>query len=287
MACISQWNKVLVFQFLSEEFYYLNEVHRLTSKGKLKKKIKLLVYSSFVHTSSELAWKWKCYWSVMSDSCNPMGCSPPGSSVHGIIQARILEWVAISSSRRSFRPRDGTQVSCMQADSVPSEPPGKPHVFWSLGDSESTWRTGDFWAWQTWLGFPAALLPACALVSTPLRWVWASEISCERGPWRLTVFTGYFTLSAEGLRGHCMLERKRSPPTSWEIEEERTQVEKWMKEKLRCVWSDSQDLSLPSRWEVHSVPLWALWTATAGVTASGQVRFGVIAVCLSPRLDCT
>ena len=33
---------------------------------------------------------------VMSDSCNPVDCSPPGSSVHGIFQARILEWVAIS-----------------------------------------------------------------------------------------------------------------------------------------------------------------------------------------------
>ena len=171
----------------------------------------------------------------MSDSCNPMGCSPPGSSVHGIIQARILEWVAISSSRRSFRPRDGTQVSCMQADSVPSEPPGKPHVFWSLGDSESTWRTGDFWAWQTWLGFPAALLPACALVSTPLRWVWASEISCERGPWRLTVFTGYFTLSAEGLRGRCMLERKRSPPPP---EKARKREPRW-----RSGWRRNWDVS--------------------------------------------
>ena len=37
-------------------------------------------------------------------------CSPPGSSVHGILQARILEWVAISSSRESFQPRDGTCV---------------------------------------------------------------------------------------------------------------------------------------------------------------------------------
>ena len=38
---------------------------------------------------------------VMSDSCNPVDCRPPGSSVHGISQARILEWVAISSSRGS------------------------------------------------------------------------------------------------------------------------------------------------------------------------------------------
>ena len=41
--------------------------------------------------------------------CDPMGCSPPGSSVHGISQARILELVAISSSRESSRPRDGTR----------------------------------------------------------------------------------------------------------------------------------------------------------------------------------
>ena len=43
--------------------------------------------------------------------CDPMDWSPPGSSVHGILQARILEWVAISFSRGSSWPRDRTQVS--------------------------------------------------------------------------------------------------------------------------------------------------------------------------------
>ena len=43
--------------------------------------------------------------------CDPMDCSLPGSSVRGILQARILEWVAISFSRRSSQPRDQTQVS--------------------------------------------------------------------------------------------------------------------------------------------------------------------------------
>jgi len=38
--------------------------------------------------------------------CNPVNCSLPGSSVHGILQARVLEWVAISFSRGSSRPRD-------------------------------------------------------------------------------------------------------------------------------------------------------------------------------------
>ena len=45
--------------------------------------------------------------------CDPVDCSPPGSSVHGILQARILEWVAISFSRGSSQPKDRTQVSCI------------------------------------------------------------------------------------------------------------------------------------------------------------------------------
>ena len=47
-----------------------------------------------------------------STLCDPMDCSPPGSSTHGLFQARILEWVAISFSRGSSQPRDQTWVSC-------------------------------------------------------------------------------------------------------------------------------------------------------------------------------
>ena len=43
--------------------------------------------------------------------CDPIGCSPPGSSVHGISQGRILEWFAISSSRGSLQPRGWTHIS--------------------------------------------------------------------------------------------------------------------------------------------------------------------------------
>ena len=58
----------------------------------------------------ERKWKWSC--SVMSDSfCDPVDCSPPGSSIHGILQARILEWVAIPFSRGSSQSRDRTHVS--------------------------------------------------------------------------------------------------------------------------------------------------------------------------------
>ena len=67
---------------------------------------------------------------VMSDSLSSMDCSPPGSSVHGILQARILEWVAMPSSRGSSRPRDrtrGSYISCIgQQVLLPLGTPGKP-----------------------------------------------------------------------------------------------------------------------------------------------------------------
>ena len=60
--------------------------------------------------------------------CNPMDCSPPGSSVHEILQARILEGVAIPSSRGSPQPREWIHVSRRQhwqVGSLPLAPPGK------------------------------------------------------------------------------------------------------------------------------------------------------------------
>ena len=57
--------------------------------------------------------------------CDRIDGSPPGSPVPGILQVRILEWVAISFSRGPFQPTDGTQLSCIRAVSLLSEPPGK------------------------------------------------------------------------------------------------------------------------------------------------------------------
>ena len=64
--------------------------------------------------------------------CNPMDCRPPGSSVHEVLQARILECLAVSSSRGSSPPRDRTQVSCGSCIAVgffTAEPLGKPSVY--------------------------------------------------------------------------------------------------------------------------------------------------------------
>ena len=61
--------------------------------------------------------------------CDPVDCSPPGSSVHGILQSRILEWVVMPSSRRSSRPRDqtcGSSGSCLAGRFFATEPLGMP-----------------------------------------------------------------------------------------------------------------------------------------------------------------
>ena len=64
--------------------------------------------------------------SVMCNSLQPMDCSPPVSSVHGIIQARILEWVVVPSSRGSSWPGDRTHVSC--TGFFTTDPPGNTNV---------------------------------------------------------------------------------------------------------------------------------------------------------------
>ena len=64
-------------------------------------------------------WKWKLLSPVWL--CDPMDCT-----FHGILQARILEWVAFSFSRGSSQPSDWTQIPTLQVDSLPAEPQWKP-----------------------------------------------------------------------------------------------------------------------------------------------------------------
>ena len=61
--------------------------------------------------------------------CDPMDCSLPTSSVYGILQARILEWIDIPFSRGSSRPRIELRSPTLQADALPSEPPGKVKIY--------------------------------------------------------------------------------------------------------------------------------------------------------------
>ena len=68
-----------------------------------------------ITTLVNLLWKWKVKVLVAQSNltlCDPMDCSPPGSSIHGILQVRILEWAAIPISKFSSQPRGWTRVSC-------------------------------------------------------------------------------------------------------------------------------------------------------------------------------
>ena len=69
--------------------------------------------SNWTHTHASLTYQFSSVAQSCLTLCDSMECRPPGSSVHGIFQARILERVAMPSSRGSFRPRDWTHVSCI------------------------------------------------------------------------------------------------------------------------------------------------------------------------------
>ena len=98
--------------------------------------------------------------------CNPMDCSPPGSSVHGILQARILEWVAIPFSRGSSWPRDGTWVSRMA---------GRFFTVWA---TITVWATREAQCHQE-------LLPNCTLKGIK----WLAPFAVSKGASFPTAFT--------------------------------------------------------------------------------------------------
>ena len=70
------------------------------------------------------------------DLCNPMDCRPPGSSVPGVLQVRILKWVAIPFSRGSSQLRDRTGVSCIAGRFFTTEPSGTRHCYFIIILSE-------------------------------------------------------------------------------------------------------------------------------------------------------
>ena len=73
----------------------------------------ITVLSFVVLKATVLKWSEVLVTQLCPTLCDPMDCSRPGSSIHRILQARILEWVAIPFSRGSSWPRDGTRVSCI------------------------------------------------------------------------------------------------------------------------------------------------------------------------------
>ena len=142
----------------------------------------------------------------------PRGCSPPGSSVPGISQPRILEWVALLFPRGSSRPRDQTHVYLYllhwQADSWPLMPPRKPCCVYNstvLADLPSGIFAFNFSAVLNFClhqQFPTVLVPGTSCMEDnlsmdqgggPMVSGWFSSAACSLGPWDAQ-FTVGFTL---------------------------------------------------------------------------------------------
>ena len=107
--------------------------------------------------------------------CNPMDCGPPGSSIHGILQARILEWGAISSSRGSSWPRNRT-VSPALAGGFFATEPISPCLYNLTREPRMTsvslggWRSvsGSVIAWPTlWLQCVRYCSVFCSVLASP------------------------------------------------------------------------------------------------------------------------
>ena len=93
---------IILFQFFFGYTFSLSQTHTYTF---------MYVYMFIIHTHAFIIIIFLKVVQSYLTLCDPMDCSPPGSSVHGILQARILEWVAIPFSRGYSQPRDQTQVS--------------------------------------------------------------------------------------------------------------------------------------------------------------------------------
>ena len=123
-------------------FHFLSDVssawHSIKNNTHIFKHNSTIIYLLNLHMHAKLL---QLYLTLL----DPMGCSPPGFSVHGILQARILEWFAMPSSRESSRSRDQTRISHgsnIAGRFFTTEPPGKAL---NLGSCKQfTWTLKNF-----------------------------------------------------------------------------------------------------------------------------------------------
>ena len=99
--------------------------------------------------------------------CNPMDGSPPDSSVHEILQATILEWVAILFSRASFWPRDRTCVSCIAGEFI---------TIWTKREAHRVSFT-----WEIYLSFRRSYVSQTVLLAPTLKYPNSKKSRCLSG----------------------------------------------------------------------------------------------------------
>ena len=109
-ACMSRWHRETVFVTIPTAHTQM----LMLCLPMLSASLQYQSWQIWVHLDScsqVIPFKWSEVAQSCPTLCDPMGCSLPGSSIHGIFQAIVLEWIAISFSRGSSQPRDQTRVS--------------------------------------------------------------------------------------------------------------------------------------------------------------------------------
>ena len=128
-SCLVLLSKIILYVYKFTYRYYGSYPPKTASSNKTCWSYSLL-YSQclgkvLAHSKDSMKWRSEVA-QLCPTLCDPIDCSLPGFSIHGIVQARVLEWVAISFSRGSSWHRNQTRSPALQADALPSEPPGKP-----------------------------------------------------------------------------------------------------------------------------------------------------------------
>ena len=286
MACVSQWNKILFFSVSLRGILLFEWNSQTYLQGKIKKSNCYFLPCLFVHLQH-----WLESESVTVSRptlCDPMHCSLPGSSVHGILQARILEWVAISFSRASSRPRDGTQVSCIGRQTLYHlSHQGRPMCFdhWEIQDAHGPLGTSE----RDRRGLDFQL---CCSLPVP-RWARPSA-ECEQVKFRVKEDNEGSLFSLD----MSCCKQKDSEIIVYEIESAHPYLLRKRRRENACGEVDEGETEMCLEWISRLVtavqvrgpqppPVGTLNCHGWCDCGSGQVRFTVIAVCLSPRLDCT
>ena len=115
--------------------------------------------------------------------CNPKDCSPPGFSINGILQARILKWVAISFSRGSSCPRDRTRISCLSRQTLSHWASREVQAYMHSTDKRqhSSW---DASPQASWYRDDSVLSPSCTSPRLQHTCCWRSPEAEARIPRR-------------------------------------------------------------------------------------------------------
>ena len=117
-----------------DQLYWVSTVGCKLRCSGIKQKVLLSSYQNDHNHLGSCSLKESKRW-VVSDSCNPMNCSLPGSSDHGILKARKLEWVAISFSRGTSQPRNWTQDSHVAGRCITNWATWEALVHWRVPNS--------------------------------------------------------------------------------------------------------------------------------------------------------